>query len=42
MLSRNVIANPIEAFPANIDIKIAIKKYINIKLVSVFNRFKIF
>ena len=34
--------NPIEASPAKIDIKIAIKKNIKIKLVKVFNLYKIF
>ena len=37
MPSKNAIANPIEASPAKIDIKIATKKNIKIKLVKVFN-----
>ena len=37
MPSKNATANPIEASPAKIDIKIATKKNIKIKLVKVFN-----
>ena len=37
MPSKNAIVNPIEASPASIDIKIAMKKYIKIKFVSDFN-----
>ena len=42
MPSKNAIENPIEASPANIDIKIAMKKYIKMKLVKVFNLLTLF
>ena len=42
MPSKNAIVNPIEASPAKIDIKTAIKKNIKIKLIKVLNLYKFF
>ncbi len=42
MPSKNATANPTEASPTKIDIKIATKKNIKIKLVKVFNLQKFF